>query len=208
MADLEYETDSDAYVSEGISEGELEKAKKSVPVPEAKKKETRGRKPLKDIPPEKQERVKEILRKAQEASVKARKPAGDIRKKKKELYHIDLEARNKELDLKLQEANYKLEQLLKEEEKKAEPVKAPQPKKKKPVIIVESESEEEPIIIKKKKKAKKVIVEETSSDSDVKIKKKETNKIKEEIVNRKVAEKVDDMKNEILREYMKSFFPT
>jgi hypothetical protein len=34
-------------------------------------------------PPEKQERVKDISKKAQETSVKARKPAGEARQKKR-----------------------------------------------------------------------------------------------------------------------------
>ena len=209
----DYESGSEAYEmeNEGISEGELEKAKKLVPVPEAPvKKDGRGRKPLKDIPPEKQERVKAILKKAQEASVASRKPLGEVRKKQKELTEMkkkEAEIKKKELDQEIEAHKLKLAEL--ETPKEEVKIVKKTTKAKKPIIIVESESEEEaPIIIKKKKKPKKIIIEESSSESEVEKRRKEKNKIKEEIVNRKVAEKVDNMKNEILREYMKSFFPS
>jgi len=89
-----------------------------------------------------------------------------------------------------------------EEEIEIEYRKVSKPKKKKIVYVEDSSSEsEEEIVVKKPKKAKKakkVVAEEEEDDENL---------VKQEILKREVKNKVDTMRDEVLRSYMNSFFP-
>lgn len=209
-----------------VSDTELEMSKKASTEPERK----RGRPKklsLKDLPPKDQEKVKERFAKA-----RLEGEAG-VRNKMKILKQMEVDEKHIKLDEAINARAERIAELRRQKEEEAErakmevkekakevPVKQqivvpdeeeveieyrkakPKPKKKRIVYVEESSSEEEEIVVKKKPKVKakpkKVVEEEEEEDENL---------VKQEIVKREVKDKVDKMRDEVLRSYMNSFFP-
>ena len=214
-----------------VSDTELEMSKKASTEPERK----RGRPKklsLKDLPPKDQEKVKERFAKARlegEAGVRNKmkilkqmevdekhikldeainaraERIAELRRQKEEEQRKAIDEQQAVIREKAKEVPVKSKPVITdpdEEEVEIEYRKAkPKPKKKRIVYVEESSSEEEEIVVKKKPKVKakpKKVVEEEEEDENL---------VKQEIVKREVKDKVDKMRDEVLRSYMNSFFP-
>lgn len=219
-----------------ISETEMDMSKKTTTQEPKKVGRPKKVFSLTDLPPKDQEKAKEKFAKARmEGNLGLCNKMKILKKMEMDEKHLKLdEAINKRAEriaeiraCKEQEAKAKQEESEKKIQSalakvKEEKVKAPttpyvvpeeeeieieyrkiaKPKKKKIVYVEDSSSEsEEEIVVKKPKKAKKakkVVAEEEEDDENL---------VKQEILKREVKNKVDTMRDEVLRSYMNSFFP-